>query len=110
MTNWRGRALNTKIDITEVARQAGVSTATVSRVINDSPLVKAETREKVEKVLKSTKYRVNAAAKQLRTSKSYNIGMIYTSLLMNFYNTDLHGGRRGCEEERVQCFLLQQRG
>lgn len=79
--------MNSKIDITEVARLSGVSTATVSRVINNSPLVKTETRETVEKVLKSTNYRVNAAAKQLRTSKSYNIGMIYTNLMMNFYNT-----------------------
>lgn len=80
-----------KIDIVEVARRAGVSIATVSRVINNAPVVREETRQKVLEVLKSTNYRVNAVAKHLRTQRSYNIGIIYTSVMMDFFNTISRG-------------------
>jgi DNA-binding LacI/PurR family transcriptional regulator len=75
------------LDIIDVAREAGVSIATVSRVINNIPVVKEETRRKVLKVLEKTNYRVNAVAKNLRTRKTNNIGIIYTSVMMAFYNT-----------------------
>jgi LacI family transcriptional regulator len=73
-------------DIIDVAREAGVSIATVSRVINNIPVVKEETRRKVLAVLEKTNYRVNAVAKNLRTRKTNNIGIIYTSVMMAFYN------------------------
>jgi DNA-binding LacI/PurR family transcriptional regulator len=76
-----------KVDIVEIARRAGVSIATVSRVINNAPVVREETRRRVLEVLKSTNYRVNAVAKHLRTQRSYNIGLIYTSVMMDFFNT-----------------------
>lgn len=74
------------VDIVDIAREAGVSIATVSRVINNIPVVKEETRRKVLAVLQKTNYRVNAVAKNLRTSKTNNIGIIYTSVMMAFYN------------------------
>jgi DNA-binding LacI/PurR family transcriptional regulator len=80
-----------KIDIIEVARLAGVSIATVSRVINNAPVVREETRRKVLDVLQATNYRVNAVAKHLRTQRSFNIGIIYTSVMMDFFNT-ISGG------------------
>lgn len=80
-----------KVDIVEVAKRAGVSIATVSRVINNTPVVREETRKKVLDVLKSTNYRVNAVAKHLRTQRSYNIGIIYTSVMMDFFNTISRG-------------------
>ncbi len=78
--------MKSRLNITEIARRAGVSIATVSRVLNTPSLVKESTRQRVLDVLKSTNYKINAIAKNLRTKKSYSIGLIYTSVLMLFYN------------------------
>lgn len=66
-----------KVTINDVARLAGVSKKTVSRVINDSPLVGSETREKIEAVIKKTGYSPDPQARALAFGKSYLIGMIY---------------------------------
>lgn len=53
------------ITIRDVARQAGVSVATVSRVLNNSTLVSADTREAVMKAVSELDYRPNANAQAL---------------------------------------------
>jgi DNA-binding LacI/PurR family transcriptional regulator len=51
----------------DVARAAGVSPMTVSHVVNDHPHVKESTRAKVLEVMDRLDYRVNVAARNLRT-------------------------------------------
>jgi LacI family transcriptional regulator, repressor for deo operon, udp, cdd, tsx, nupC, and nupG len=58
------------MSIDEVARKAGVSTATVSRVMNGSPSVKASTRARVEAVISQEGYSANRLARNLRTAES----------------------------------------
>ena len=53
------------MNIYEIAKKAGVSIATVSRVVNKSPNVKPETRERVEAVLREFRYTPNAIARSL---------------------------------------------
>jgi DNA-binding LacI/PurR family transcriptional regulator len=65
-----------KANIYDVAKLAGVSHQTVSRVLNDHPSLKPETREKVEKAITELKYRPNQAARQLVTSRSKMIGIL----------------------------------
>lgn len=62
--------------IYDVADKADVSPKTVSRVINDSKLVKTETREKVLEVIRELDYHPNAVAKSLKEQKSGNIGYV----------------------------------
>jgi DNA-binding LacI/PurR family transcriptional regulator len=62
--------------ITDVARIAGVSYQTVSRVINDSPDVSSTTRARVMEVIEKVGYRRNTTATALVTSKSTVIGII----------------------------------
>lgn len=62
--------------IKELAKLAGVSPSTISRVVNNSDYVKAEVREKVEKLIEETGYRPNAFAKALIQNKSHTIGVI----------------------------------
>ncbi|GAB7055839.1 LacI family DNA-binding transcriptional regulator [Paenibacillus sp. YK5] len=69
--------------IKDVARLAGVSIRTVSRVINDDPNVKAETRERILKVVAETGFKANLLAKSLREKK--------TNTLIAF--VDQHRGR-----------------
>lgn len=65
-----------KPNIYDVAKLAGVSHQTVSRVINDGPHTKAETRAKVEQAMVELGYVPNAAARALVTSQSKMIGMM----------------------------------
>jgi len=79
-------AMEKKINIAEVAEKAGVSTATVSRVINDYPFVREETKKKVLKVIDETHYRVNAVARNLRRKKTHSVGVIISNVLSPFYS------------------------
>ncbi len=65
-----------KVTIYEVAKEANVSLATVSRVINGSGAVKKATREKVAKAIEDLGYRPNAIAQGLALSRSTTIGLI----------------------------------
>jgi LacI family transcriptional regulator len=68
---------NKEITITDVARLAGVSKRTVSRVINKSTKVGKATRIKIQKIIDDLNYRPNAQARGLASRRSYLLGMIY---------------------------------
>lgn len=81
------------INLKEVAKRAGVSIATVSRVINDMDNVKPETRIRVEKVIKELGYKPNRVAKRLRYKKSSGnlIGVLIPDIRNPFYVDVLRG-------------------
>jgi DNA-binding LacI/PurR family transcriptional regulator len=62
--------------MTDVARLAGVSHQTVSRVLNDHPNVRPETREDVLAAIRELGYRPNAAARTLVTGRTHTLGVI----------------------------------
>src|SRR3954453_18141954 len=62
--------------MTDVARLAGVWHQTVSRVINDSRHVRAETRERVETAMRQLGYRPNSVARALVTGRSQTLGVV----------------------------------
>lgn len=65
-----------RVGVREVALEAGVSTQTVSRVINDQPNIRPETRERVLAAIEALDYRVNNAARALGTRTTRTIGVI----------------------------------
>ncbi len=65
--------------IRDVARLAGVSHQTVSRVLNDHPSIRPETRERIVQVMAQLNYRPNRAARALVTSRSQTIGILAAS-------------------------------
>ncbi|MEO8001937.1 MAG: LacI family DNA-binding transcriptional regulator [Arenimonas sp.] len=67
----------TKTTINEIARLAGVSKKTVSRVINRSPLVREDTRLKVETLMRNVGYVPDPMARALAFRRSFLIGMVY---------------------------------
>ncbi|XTZ39730.1 HTH-type transcriptional regulator GalS [Salmonella enterica] len=73
------------ITIRDVARQAGVSVATVSRVLNNSALVSQDTREAVMKAVAQLGYRPNANAQALATQVSDTIGVIVMDVSDAFF-------------------------
>ncbi len=70
-------APQTGTTIADVAARAGVSIRTVSRVLNRSPLVNAETREKVETVIAALHFRPSARARGLATGCSFLLGLVH---------------------------------
>jgi LacI family transcriptional regulator len=66
--------------IREVASAAGVSTQTVSRVINERPDVSAETRRRVQTVIDQLGYRPSALARSLISQRSYTLGVVTAGL------------------------------
>ena len=64
------------VTLKEIAKMAGVSTATVSYVLNNTASVKEETKNRVLNIVKSTGYTSNSIAKSLRISKTKTIGII----------------------------------
>ncbi len=69
--------LTPKLTINDIARMAGVSKKTVSRVINKSPLLNAQTRERVEQIIRETGYVPNPQARALALGRNFLIGLIY---------------------------------
>lgn len=75
--------------IYEVSKLAGVSLATVSRVMNNSARVAAKTREKVEAAMQELGYRPNSIAQSLASSRSNSVGVLVPELHGPFFGTML---------------------
>lgn len=73
---------NDRVGVREVARAAGVSTQTVSRVINDHPGIRPETRQRVLDAMVALDYRVNNAARALGTRRTRTIGILASDASM----------------------------
>jgi DNA-binding LacI/PurR family transcriptional regulator len=68
------------ITIKDIARLAGVSHTTVSRALNDSPLINKETKERIRTLANQMKYSPNFSAKSLVMDRSYHLGLFFTTL------------------------------
>ena len=79
------------ITIKDVAREAGVSVATVSRVFNNSAVVSDGTRQTVRKVAERLNYWPNGAARSLITNRTQAIGVMLPDLFGEFFSEILRG-------------------
>ncbi|HEX7183321.1 MAG TPA: LacI family DNA-binding transcriptional regulator [Thermoanaerobaculia bacterium] len=77
--------------IREVAREAGVSVATVSRVFNDKGPIREETRQRILAVALRLGYAPNAAARSLSTRKTGTIGVLLPDLYGEFFSEVIRG-------------------
>lgn len=71
--------------IKDVASRSGVSVATVSRVLNDHPSVRPETRSRVLAAVEALGYRPNAVARSLRTHHTRTLGLVISDVLNPFF-------------------------
>jgi DNA-binding LacI/PurR family transcriptional regulator len=94
--------------IRDVARRAGVSAATVSRVLNDSPLVLEPTRARVQAAVDELGYRLNATARNLSIGRAMAIGVVVPFLTAPSVIERLRGvvERLGRGERREYDLLL----
>ena len=86
----------------DVARLAGVSTATVSRVVNNNKNVSPEAKEKVINAIKELSYVPNVIAKSLRTKLSYTIAFVVHDVTNPFFGEIFRGI---CDEANEQNYF-----
>lgn len=75
-----------KVTIKDIAREAGVSVTTVSRVLNNKVDVSEKTREKILKIIDKLKYNPNSVARGLVMNKTYTIGLIIPDISNAFFS------------------------
>ncbi|MGE4802656.1 LacI family DNA-binding transcriptional regulator [Yersinia hibernica] len=92
----------------EVAKKAGVSKATVSRVLSGKGYVSETTKEQVFKAIEETGYRPNLLARNLATNKSECIGLVVTNTLYNgsYFNEILSQAAQKLENNGRQLVLV----
>ena len=96
------------INIKDVAREAGVSIATVSRVVNRLSTVKRENKARVEAAIKKLKFRPNVSAQRLAAKQNNAIGLViprYADIFHSFYALQILQGV-GLAVERMRLDLL----
>ena len=92
--------------IDDVARHAGVSIKTVSRVLNSEPNVRQATRDKVLATAQSMGYAPNISARRLAARRSFIVALVYHDDDVNHYIPDIqHGALDSCRERGYNLLL-----
>jgi len=94
----------------DVARLAGVSTSTVSHVINKDRFVSEAIIEKVEAAIKTLNYAPSALARSLKLKQTRTIGMLITASSNPFYSELVRGVERSCFERGYSLVLCNTEG
>ncbi len=78
-------------NISDIARLAGVSKSTVSRALNDSPLIGQETRERIQAIARKHNFQINLPARRLSLKQSKTIAFVTHAYHKEFSVADLFG-------------------
>ena len=78
--------MKNNVSIKDIAKMAGVSIATVSRVINKSGKVAKETEENILQIMKENNYVPNLLAKGIRTNKVTTVGIVIPDISNEFFS------------------------
>jgi DNA-binding LacI/PurR family transcriptional regulator len=100
--------INKRATIKGVAKAAGVSTQTVSRVINDRPDVSPDTRERIQQVIEELNYQPSALARSLIQQRSYTLGVVTAGLKFMGPSRTLNGITNKAEELGYALLLEEQ--
>jgi len=95
-----------RMSIQDVAKAAGVSMKTVSRVLNHEPNVTDDTREKVEQAVRALNYRPHPSARSLAGNRSYLIALLYNNPSPSYVMEILSGVLHACEASHYNMMLL----
>lgn len=85
--------------IKDIAKLANVSHMTVSRALNNSPLIKEETKRKIMEIAEQLNYVPNYNAKSLVLQRSHTIGLFFTSMVQGTSSSFLAEAIRGVSQE-----------
>jgi transcriptional regulator with XRE-family HTH domain len=93
------------VSIHDIARAAGVSHATVSRALRNSPLISAEVRGNIQRLAAEMGYTPNAVAQSLKGQRSNTIGLVVTSIADPFYGRLARGVDEVAKRAGLDVFL-----
>ncbi len=91
--------------IKDIARLAGVSHSTVSRALQNSALVNAETAEKIRQIARQSGYRASAVARGLVTKRTRTIGLVVTTIADPFASEVTSGIEQAANDHGYSVFL-----
>jgi LacI family transcriptional regulator len=94
-----------RITIADVAREAGVSRQTVSRVLNDKSEIRASTRESVMHVIERLGYSPSGIARSLATNKTLTVGLVVPDITNPFFPEIARGVEDVARERGYEMFL-----
>lgn len=77
--------------IEDIARLADVSKSTVSRALNDSPLIGAETRQRIQAIARAHNFQIHVSARRLSTKESYTVAFVTHAYDAEFSMADQFG-------------------
>lgn len=91
------------VTIKMIAKECGYSVATVSKALNDAPDISSDTRDRIRRIAEEMGYTSNAAARMLKTGRSYNFGVLFEDasnkgLTHSFFSHILNGFKHRAEE------------
>lgn len=98
------------VTITDVAKAAGVSTATVSRVLHGQGTVKPATRDAVMATIQELNYKPNALARQMRTQKTKSVIVIVPDISNTFFSEILFGIEQCAKDHDYQILIADMHG
>lgn len=90
----------------DIARLAGVSTSTVSHVINNSRFVSDEIKQRVNKIVVDLNYTPSFLARSLKIKETSTIGMLVTTTTNPFFSEVIHYVERYCEAHHYHLLLV----
>lgn len=93
--------------IQEVAKEAGVGTTTVSRYLNNQPYVSDEIKEKIKKAIEALDYTPNKVAKQFRTNKTKQVGVLVSRITNPFFAYLFDGIERELNKYGYTAMIMQ---
>lgn len=104
------KRMKTLVTIKDIAKIANVSHTTVSRALNNSPLIKEDTKLRIMKLAEQLHYTPNYSAKSLVMKKSYTIGLFFTSISSGTSSSFLAETVKGVNSVISEDFNMSVRG
>lgn len=98
------------VTIKDIALEAGVSFKTVSRVVNDHPNIRPETRSRVEEAIRRLGYRANPLAKSLRSRQTHIVGFVTDEIATTPFAVDIVRGAQEVVMEAGRILVLADTG
>ena len=94
-----------RVSIKDIAKAAGVSHSTVSRALSDSPLVKAETKARIQQLAQEMGYSPDAIARSLVTQRTHTVGVVVTTITDPFVAEVVQGIEDTAQENDYSVIL-----
>ncbi|HPS13784.1 MAG TPA: LacI family DNA-binding transcriptional regulator, partial [Prolixibacteraceae bacterium] len=96
-----------EVTIYDIAREIGVSPATVSRALKNNPAISDQVKKKIKEKAEAMGYRSNTFASNLRTKRTYTLGVIIPRLDSNFMSSTIAGIEKIANESGYNLIISQ---